>query len=101
MPVCFPELYSLYYNKMKSLLLTSDLFFQDLFHASAHWYHLQIERHDETLVVSGLIISCYLAVVGCLWQENMLTSAWKGTAYYKTPYHMQEIETAFRRVIKL
>ena len=53
-----------------------------------------------TLVVSGLIISCYLAVVGCLWQENMLTSAWKGTAYYKTPYHMQEIETAFRRVVQ-
>ena len=30
----------------------------------------------------------------------MLTSAWKGTAYYKTPYHMQEIETAFRRVVQ-
>lgn len=53
-----------------------------------------------TLVVSGLIISCYLAVAGCLWHENMLTSAWKGTAYYKTPYHMQEIETAFRRVVR-
>ena len=52
MPVCFPELYNLYYNKMKSLLLTSDLFFQDLFHGSAHWYHPQTERHDETLFQS-------------------------------------------------